>query len=351
MNKTKSFFCCNRETVGVILKIMLTLGVLVIAFLLFQKSFEGKQDLIGGIQRHCQHLDFSWLFLALGIFILNSMVGALRIFILTRAHGIEIPYRKLLKNLYIGYLFNPLLMGATGGDVVRSYYLMKDTSKKAEVVTVLFLDRFVGMVVLTFLAFGALLFNAKAMHMEKELVAVIGIIFFLFVFFWIGSSSRVNNIFSRIFPRLTKSSKIKRILQQVLETMQHARGHLKPMLLAVFCTLIIQIAMIISCWVVSLAMQECPIIALRYFFLFLPIIFTVTAIPVMPGGALVGETAYAVLFSLVGVSPVDAITISLLNRGVILVVSVIGAFVYLFPGTRITIEAEENPINIGGNFS
>jgi uncharacterized membrane protein YbhN (UPF0104 family) len=89
--------------------------------------------------------------------------------------------------------------------------------------------------------------------------------------------------------------------------------------------------MIVSCWIVALAMQECPDIPLRYFFLFLPIIFTASSIPIMPGGALVGEAAYAFFFSFVNVSAVDAITISVLNRCIVLVISLIGAVVYLFP--------------------
>jgi uncharacterized protein (TIRG00374 family) len=311
-----------------ILKILLTLGIIGIAYVMFQKSLFEKQNLMEGILHHCHHLNYLGLFFALGIFIFNSFLSALRIFMLTCAYRIPISYWKLLKNLYIGYLFNPLLMGSTGGDVVRSYYLMKQTSKKAEIVTVLFLDRFVGMVVMALLAVGSLIFNAKAMGLERELYIFIGVILFLLGFFWIGSSHKVKNIFSQ---NLMQSSKAKKILQQIFETIHHARGHWKPMFFAALCSLCIQSLMIVACWIVSLAMQEGPEIPLRYFFLFLPVIFTVSAIPIMPGGALVGETAYASLFSFVDVSAVDAITISLLTRGVLLVTSFMGAFVYLFP--------------------
>jgi hypothetical protein len=77
-----------------------------------------------------------------------------------------------------------------------------------------------------------------------------------------------------------------------------------------------------------------PLPSLAQFFLFEPIIFIITAIPISIGGWGVQEGAYAELFGLAGVAPNEAIALSLLLKVGLLVVSIPGGLLFAAGAAR-----------------
>ena len=313
-------------------RLLLTVGVIAVICYGFKKTLGQQHDVLGQIKTHLQHLHFGWFILALFLFFFYSFISAYRIALLTWSHDIPISYSKLLKNLYIGYLFNLFLMGSTGGDVIRSYYLTRETGKKTEVVTVVFLDRILGMAVMVSLAIMALIFNFHEPKLRFLISGILSLFFIMMLFILIFSSRRIMKKFAFLIPLLEKL-KIEEIARKTFQTLNQTKKRKKTLIGVIISTLLIQSMAIISAWIVSLSLTQIHFIPLRYFFLFLPVIFTLASIPVSVGGLGVGEALYAGLFTIVGVNQVDAITISLLNRGITIIGALIGAVIYLLPST------------------
>jgi len=111
--------------------------------------------------------DYSYIGLALVVYLCCQVISALRWFTLARPLGIETPFIEMLRYYLIGMFFNLFAPGTVGGDVSRVYYLVQDEQADANgrsVTTVhamisVLMDRAIGMVVLVWIgAAGLLLF-------------------------------------------------------------------------------------------------------------------------------------------------------------------------------------------------
>ncbi|MBN2143146.1 MAG: flippase-like domain-containing protein [Candidatus Aureabacteria bacterium] len=337
--------CRIKRFLPYFFRLVLTLFVIAVICYGFEKKLGQQEDILGQIKTHFQHIHFGWFSLALSIYFVYSFISAYRIALLTWSHDIPISYNKLLKNIYIGYLFNLFLMGSTGGDVIRSYYLTKETGKKTEVVTVVFLDRLLGMAVMVSLAIMALIFNFNEPKLRFLITGVLSLFFIMMVVILFFSSRRIMKRFAFLIPLLDKL-KIKEIAIKTFETLNQTKKRKKVLIGVIISTLIIQSLAIVSVWLVSLSMMKIHFIPLRYFFLFLPVIYTISSVPISVGGLGVGEALFAGLFAIVGVNQVDAISISLLSRSILIIGALVGAVIYLLPSTVPYSEEEKEQMGV-----
>ena len=74
--------------------------------------------------------------------------AALRWQILLRVQKINLGFRRVSGLFLIGMFFNQFLPGGTGGDIVKSYLLLKETDKKAGGLLAVVFDRLIGLVAL-----------------------------------------------------------------------------------------------------------------------------------------------------------------------------------------------------------
>ncbi len=127
-----------KKTAFTTLQVVVTLGVLYVVFHDPKKRAQMGEAL--------GHSDKIWL---LGGFIAYGFVelfAAIRWNILLRVQGIYLSSLRLGALLMIGVFFNLFLPGGTGGDVVKTYFLLKETSdKKAPALLAVLMDRMVGL--------------------------------------------------------------------------------------------------------------------------------------------------------------------------------------------------------------
>lgn len=83
-----------------------------------------------------------------------ALLAALRWRLLLGCLGFRVPYRRVLHLGLVGLLFNCFGVGYVGGDVVKAYYAAGDqpAGRRAEAVTTVAFDRFVGLISLLLLA-------------------------------------------------------------------------------------------------------------------------------------------------------------------------------------------------------
>lgn len=114
-----------------------------------------------GLMSVVKNVDLTWTlwsFLALGpvVFIISW-----RLQVLLATQDIPISYRDSLLLTFAGSFFNYAMPGSTGGDLYKAYHIAKRTSKRVQGVTIVILDRVVGLISFLLIAAVALMFAGR----------------------------------------------------------------------------------------------------------------------------------------------------------------------------------------------
>ena len=204
-------------------------------------------------------------------------------------------FKKLFSLYMIGAFFNSFLPGLIGGDVVKAYYLNKDARKLSLTLASIFMDRYFGYAALMFigtLAFPFALgyFKGAVYQWIMPLIVCAFIVgSFLFFGLQLGRRFRTVSEFYEYFASL-KSRKDVIVKAFLLSLCIQLLGFMGVALLA------------------SALGEDIPILLL---FVFLPIIITITTVPISISGLGVREGAFVVLLGLIGIKPELATSLSL----------------------------------------
>jgi glycosyltransferase 2 family protein len=315
----------GNKTQKIIIRLIISAAILSLIV------FGLRKELSASI-KHLLSLNISYFGVGVLIYVCVSFIGAFRLKMLMSVHNIIISYRSVLKNYYIGFLFNNLFLGSTGGDAVRSYYIAKQTHKKAEIVTLVFFDRFIGVITMMGIALASLAFNLDRPEFRKLAVFILIVLCLSFILLFIILNKKVLRKIPFLHS-LARKIPFKKTVIDIFETIHSFKNHKRRILLAVFLSAIIQSLAILTTYIISNAMASIDI-ALRYFFLFMPIIYAVSALPISIGGLGVGETAYIICFGLLGFPKHVSLSVALINRILLIIFGVFGAFIYMMPGTE-----------------
>lgn len=127
------------------LQLLVTLAVLYWVFRDDQKRAQMGEAL--------RNADKTWILIAIGMYGVVEIIAAARFEILLRVQGIRIGWLRSAALVMIGVFFNLFMFGATGGDVVKVFYLLKETpGKKATAFLAVIMDRLVGLLALITMA-------------------------------------------------------------------------------------------------------------------------------------------------------------------------------------------------------
>src|SRR5215831_19922962 len=96
---------------------------------------------------------------------LQCAITAWRWNLLLRAQEIRIPYRRAFGLTMIGFLFNLVIPGAVGGDVVKGYYITRAApGRRSQAATSVLMDRILGVVALFLLTALVSMFNFRTLE-------------------------------------------------------------------------------------------------------------------------------------------------------------------------------------------
>lgn len=204
-------------------------------------------------------------------------------------------YRRLFSLYMIGAFFSSFLPGVIGGDAVRAYYLNKDARKISLTLASIFMDRYVG--------YAGLM--------------TIGIIFFPFAvpFFhgspyaWTLPAIVAAFVAGSIFFFGLQIGRRFRVVAEFYQYFTMIRQRKGTVFRAFLLSLFVQMLNFLMVNIFAVAM-EAEISAL-VLFVFLPIVITLTTLPISISGIGVREGSFVLLLGLVGVRPEVATSISL----------------------------------------
>jgi uncharacterized protein (TIRG00374 family) len=132
----------------VVLTAMQVAITLTILFLVFRDSAK-RAEMLKALRR-ADH----WALLAgFAVYGVVEVIAGLRWHLLLRVQGIVLGWGRLGALLLIGVFFNFLIPGGTGGDVVKIFYLLKETpGKRVPALLSVLVDRLIGLVGLSLFA-------------------------------------------------------------------------------------------------------------------------------------------------------------------------------------------------------
>jgi hypothetical protein len=203
--------------------------------------------------------------------------------------------RKLFSIYMIGAFFGSFMPGIIGGDAVRAYYLNKKAKKMSLTLASIFMDRYLGYTSLMLIGILAAPFAFSYFGGSPYKWAMP----FIFAAFVVGS----------ILFFLLQIGKRFRGMADFYEYFSTLKTQKGTIFKAALISLLVQFLNLFIVVILAAGMGEkMPLLVL---FVFLPIIITITMIPISISGLGVREGSFVILLGLIGVKPEIATSLSL----------------------------------------
>ncbi len=281
-----------------------------------------------------------WLALAaLAVLSIQGPLSAYRWRMLLAVQDIHITFGESLRLTYIGWFFNNWMPGATGGDFVKAYYIAKQTHKKTEAVTVVFLDRIIGLVAMCMMGAAAVAVSLHDANVRPARYLVTGFLAASLVGGIVFYSQRLRSLLQA--GRFLKWLPIWPMMQKANRAVFQYRYHKRKLILSVACSWIIQGVGVLAMWWVAYGLGSTA--RWDQYFVSMPVIWIVWSLIPVPGGFGVAEGATQALFTpaVLGVTTVDeakstALAMILAYRLVQAVATLPGAVLYLKRRTAVS---------------
>jgi hypothetical protein len=296
-----------------------------------------------------QTMDLRWFVAGLACFGVVCWFGIYRWQLILRAQGLELRFRRAASIFFIGHFFNAFMLGATGGDIMKAWYAAHETHhKKAEAVATVIVDRIIGLLALFTIALIMMTIYWRRTFEDPKLVwfsiatlgVVAGTVLITVLGFWKGFADKLPGARSWL-QRLPKYDLLRRMVEA------YRTYALRPKLIwqTTLLSFSVHFFVILSIVCVGRGLKIFPANGLVDYFLYLPIINSISAVPITISGFGVREGMYAVMFGEVGVGQPQAVAMSLFGYLVALFWSIVGGGFFLTHRKEIppvaTIEKEE----------
>lgn len=257
-------------------------------------------------------------------------VGVIRWQLVLKVHGLDMPLARTTQISLVAHFFNSFLLGSVGGDVLKAYYVARETKhKKTEAVVTVLVDRLIGLFSMLVFACVMLIPNLPLLRgqgLRNVLILTIamtaGCAIVMFLFFRGGVSKRIPKA-REYLRRLPKGEMIESSLEAFREFGRH-RGFWARIIPVAALANIITIA---HFWSLTqgfnLNVSPLALAAI------VPTVTSIASLPITPSGLGVRENLYVHMLHGVGVEPSQALLLSLIGFGTSLAWSIIGGLVYL----------------------
>jgi uncharacterized protein (TIRG00374 family) len=244
---------------------------------------------------------------------------------LLRAQGHDVPFTALFKLYFVGTFFNNLLPSNVGGDVVRSYEVGQRIGDPATAFASVFVERFIGLVVLVAFATVAFLTQFSALDNSALALAMVAAGGGLVALGWLALDPTASAFLERSLPAGLQRMIVK--ARKVQSALHRYRG--RPRLLASsFGYSALFDAGAVLYGFVAIAAFHQPVDFVGTVFI-VPITMVVAMMPVSFNGVGLQEWAAVLLFPTIGVPASAALSGILLIRALTLVTSLVGGLFYL----------------------
>jgi len=269
--------------------------------------------------------NFSYIALALGVYLVTQCVSAVRWTVLSRPLGIKTPFQDLVQYYLIGMFFNLFAPSTVGGDVTRIYYLVKDEEAHAQgrpVTTVhaamsVLMDRAIGMVVLVWI--GALALLLFPYYAVPHTIRTVTFLLALGLLAGVALAPALR----RFLPEDGHQLAVKLRL-----ALRSYRLHWRALMAAGMLSLVVHL---IQAWMHTVMARALGLeLPFSFCLIVYPLVGTFSAIPISLNGLGLREGGYIFLLAVVGIGTEQAIAFGILLFLIVALDSLLGGLIFLF---------------------
>lgn len=262
-----------------------------------------------------RHADLWWVLIGWFCYAGVESLATVRWQILLRLQGVRVGWGRTAAMIIIGLFFNLFLPGLVGGDVMRLYFIFKQTKKKTRATLSVAMDRLLGLVSILLLAAAVVGLrydwlqrspaSARIAHLSLAILAVVfALVIGLFVL--VGFD---------LEKKLPKRMPFREAIGESGRALQIYLRRPWPMLIALALTIVSHLGYYLTfyCAARSLHLAGGKLPAVSDILSIMPLVNTMTGLPISLGGVGVRETMFQQLLGdLAGVSvPVAVLSASL----------------------------------------
>lgn len=309
-----------KRIAGVALKVAIS-GVLIALFF--------RHVDLGEIEAAILRADPTLLLLSVLLFALSNVLGGVQWQLLLRQQEIFLPFRRVVTLYFVGVFFNNFMVGNIGGDAVRVYDLQRLTGRGAPGFAATFMDRFIGLFVLS--CFSVVAFAFLPDLWPSALVVPIGALGLgLLGILCVGFSRRLSGMATGVCQRILPV-RIGQMIEDVRTGFLHYRRAYGMLSRVAIIACAVQVCRVGVYYLVGLAMGQTT--GFAHYAVFIPMIAIVAAVPISFGGIGVRENMGALLFGRVGVAPAEALSLMFLGYLAGIVASLAGGIAFVLRRT------------------
>lgn len=280
-----------------------------------------------------EHSHWRWLLLGWLCYGTVEALATVRWQILLRIQGIFLGWVRAAAIVVIGLFFNMFLPGLVGGDAMRLYFVFKQTPRRKTRVTLsVVMDRLLGLFSIIFLASLVVLFRfhwlkrfPETGHITYLALTVLGGAFvFVMLLFGVVESGLLN--------RLPRRLPFRKSIVQAGQALGLYRARLPLTVAGFFLTVLSHLAYYLSfyCAARSLDGAAMPAPRVADFVSIMPLVNTITGLPISFGGVGVRETLFQQLLgNLAGMPLALAALTASLGFAIQASWGLVGGFAYL----------------------
>jgi len=243
-------------------------------------------------------------------FVISYLIVACRWWYLLRIQAIRISLWESVRLTFLGLFCNQVIPGIVGGDLVKAYYVAKHTDRKGAVMVSIFVDRIMGLAELTLLAAGMIaviwvggLEDSAKLRNPAISVGIVLIVVIVAMVFLLSRRFRRALHLQKLYQRLP----IAHHIAAAGNAARLYRRRLGGLGGALAVTLGAHVF-----WIGAIAMLGASLhlpIPWYAYFVFIPLIYIIGAIPISVGGIGWIEGLYLYYFAVAGPNLVLALAI------------------------------------------
>jgi len=254
----------------------------------------------------------------------NQFLLTLRWQLLLKPLGFTIKYYALFMSTISGNFLSLVVPGEYGVDVMRFWDLKKHSRQNAKPAVSLLMDRILGFLSCVFMGMVMIIPAYNCVQNKTMVFVICGFVLFLTVVLF----AIFNESFLRIVNMLSNNSRFRKFTLKVSEAIMLYKAHTKIVIKAFCLSIVSRILMIFGIYVfsISLGWELNPI----YFFIFIPIILILLAIPVSIQNLGTRDLLYIYFFSQVGIEPQYSLALSVAIFSWVIIKSLLCGLVFLF---------------------
>jgi uncharacterized membrane protein YbhN (UPF0104 family) len=304
------------------------------AVCIFLLGFLFSKVLVSDFVALIKKVSFQGLFLAFLLYLIGQIFFVLRWEVLLHALNIQVRRFRLVTLHFLGLFFSFFLPTSVGGDLVRAFYLSRDTHQMGASFLSVFTDRYT--------AFFTALFTATFTAWVGQVT-----VYNRLLYPWLVGLSLIviliNILLSRGYPAYwipLLPSPLRRFQDTLIslnQSLQIVFNHKKVLCLTLLLSLAFLFLSAGAHQILIHAMGKS--VEFKYLLIFLPLVALAGSIPISIGGIGLRESAYVYLFSGIGFTAAEGLALASFILMIWLVTSLPGLGVYLFMGTKPRVES------------